>query len=67
MAIMRLKNLKEMSKEQLNEKIIEMKKELMKARTQISSKQNPDKPGRVKEIKKTIARIKTLQTSRGGM
>ena len=67
MVIIRLKDLKEMSKEKLKETSIELKKDLMKARTQISSKQNPDKPGKVKEIRRTIARIKTLQKIRGGM
>ena len=49
----------------LEEKIIEMKKELMKARTQIASKQNPDKVGKIKEQKKIIARIKTILRLRG--
>ncbi|MDD2678729.1 MAG: 50S ribosomal protein L29 [Candidatus Nanoarchaeia archaeon] len=65
MSIIRLKELKEMSKEKLEDKMLEMKKELMKAKTQVSSKQNPDKPGKIKEFKKTIARIKTLINMRG--
>ncbi|MBN1923933.1 MAG: 50S ribosomal protein L29 [Nanoarchaeota archaeon] len=66
MAVIRLKELKELSNEKLEEKMVEFKKELMKARTQMSSKQNPDKPGKVKELKRAIARIKTLQSIRGG-
>jgi large subunit ribosomal protein L29 len=66
MSIIRLKELKEMSKEKLEEKIAEIKKELMKSRTQISSKQNPDKVGKIKEQKKIIARIKTILRLRGG-
>ena len=62
---MRVKELKELSKEKLEEKMIELKKELMKVRTQMSSKQNPDKPGRVKQLKRTIARIKTIKHLRG--
>ena len=65
MAIIRLKELKEMSNEALDKKIIELKKELMKARTQILGKQVPDKLGRIKEMKKVIARIKTIKTIRG--
>ena len=65
MAVIKLTELKEMTKEKLDEKLVEFKKELMKARTQISSKQNPDKPGRIKEIRKSIARIKTIKHLRG--
>ncbi|MFA5302948.1 MAG: 50S ribosomal protein L29 [Candidatus Nanoarchaeia archaeon] len=67
MSIIRLKELKEMSEQKLEEKIAEIKKELMKARTQVSSKQNPDKIGKIKELKKVIARIKTILRLRGGM
>lgn len=65
MTALKFKELKNMSKEKLNEKFVEMKKELLKVNTQIASKQNPDKPGRIKGYKKTIARIKTIQNSRG--
>jgi large subunit ribosomal protein L29 len=67
MSIIRLKDLKEMNEEKLEEKIREVKKELMKAKTQISSKQNPDKIGKIKELKKIIARIKTIRRIRGGI
>jgi len=66
MTIIRLKELKEMSNEKLSEKLAEIKRELMKSRTQIASKQNPDKVGKVKEHKKIIARIKTIMRLRGG-
>lgn len=65
MGLIKLEELKEMSKEKLEEKMVEFKKELMKARTQISSKQNPDKPGQIKELKKAISRIKTIKKLRG--
>lgn len=65
MAIIRLKELKVMSSDKLEDKLIELKKELMKARTQIASKQNPDKPGMVKQLRRTIARIKTIKHGRG--
>ena len=54
-----------MSNEELDKKYVEISKELMKAKTQIASKQNPDKPGKVKQMKKTIARINTIKNSRG--
>ncbi len=40
-------------------------KELMKAKAQSASKVNPENPGRIKEIKKTIARINTIKKERG--
>jgi len=67
MSIIRLKDLKDMSKEKLEEKMVEVKRELMKAKTQVSSKQNPDKPGKMKELKKVVARIKTILNMRGGI
>jgi large subunit ribosomal protein L29 len=67
MTIAYLKDLKKMSDDELEKKMEELKKELMKKRTQISSKQNPDKPGMIKEIKRTIARIKIIKHLRGGM
>jgi len=67
MSIIRLKDLKDMSKEKLEEKMVEIKRELMKAKTQVSSKQNPDKPGKMKELKKVVARIKTILNMRGGI
>ena len=65
MVIIRLKDLRNMNDEALEKKIVELKKELMKARTQILGKQVPDKLGRIKEMKKVIARIKTIRTIRG--
>jgi len=67
MSIIKLKDLKEMTNEKLEEKMVEVKKEMMKSRTQVSSKQNPDKPGKIKELKKVVARIKTILNMRGGM
>jgi len=61
MAIIKKKQLKEMSKEDLQKKLVELKKELVKVRSQISKGTPPENPGRTKEIKRTIARIKQLQ------
>lgn len=57
MVIIRIKDLRKMSVKELDEKLSELRKELINARTKISSKVNPDNPGKIKEIKKTIARI----------
>ncbi|MBM3200534.1 50S ribosomal protein L29 [Candidatus Woesearchaeota archaeon] len=60
MAIISRSDFKNMNVEQLNEKMSDLKKELMKINTQISTGTIPENPGRVKEVKKTIARIITV-------
>ena len=59
MAIIKKSEFKQMSKVQLNEKLNELKKELMKYNAQVSTGTVPENPGKIKSIKKTIARINT--------
>lgn len=49
-----------MREPQLIEKLIELKKEMIKVNAQIAIGTVPENPGRIKEIKKTIARLNTL-------
>lgn len=60
MAIIRLKQLREMSKQDLQNKLIDLKKELMKIKSQISKGTLPENPGRTKEVRRTIARINQI-------
>ncbi len=60
MAIIRLKQLREMSKQDLQNKLVDLKKELMKIKSQISRGTLPENPGRTKEIRRTIARINQI-------
>lgn len=56
-------NVKDMKKEELESKLAEMKKELMKVKTKIAGGTPPAKgQGNVRNIKKNIARIKTRLT-----
>ena len=48
-----------MNEKQLESKLVELKKELIKINAQISTGTPPQNPGGVREIKKTIARILT--------
>jgi large subunit ribosomal protein L29 len=41
----------------------EMKKELLRINTQISTGAAPENPGRARQVKKTIAKILTLESS----
>ena len=59
MAIIKKNEFEQMNEKTLNEKLIEMKKELMKYNSQRSSGTPPENPGRVSEVKRTIARIYT--------
>jgi large subunit ribosomal protein L29 len=57
MAIINKKELNEMGKEDLTNKLKELKKELIKENAQIAVGTTPKSPGKVKQMKKTIARI----------
>ena len=50
----------------LENKIVELKKELMKINSQIAIGTIPKSPGKVKEIKRTIAKILTVKHEKGG-
>ena len=65
MAILHVKEMRKMKEEDLNKKLFDLKKELMKVNAQISQGTAPEKPGRIKEIKRTIARILTVKKERG--
>ena len=50
-----------MNEQDLDFKSIELKKELMKTNSQIAIGTVPKNPGRIKELKRTIARILTIK------
>ncbi len=60
MALIRKNELKRMDLQQLMEKRIELRKEMMKIGAQLSTKTTPENPGRIRAVKKTIARMNTL-------
>ena len=55
------KELKQLEKKVLAEKLTEVKKELLKINAKIATKIVPENPGNVKQLKKTIARILTIK------
>ena len=61
MVILRTSEIEQMDEKTLKEKLISLQEELVKINAQISMGTLPQNPGRVKEIRKTIARIKTLK------
>jgi large subunit ribosomal protein L29 len=60
MAIIRKSEIKQMNRTALQEKLLDLKKELIKLNAQIAIGTLPENPGRVREVKRTIAKIKTF-------
>ncbi|MCK5107544.1 MAG: 50S ribosomal protein L29 [Nanoarchaeota archaeon] len=55
------KDLKNMGNEEIEKTLKELKMELIKANSQVASGSAPKNPGQIRQIKKTIARIITIQ------
>ena len=66
MAILKSDEIRKMKEEDKEKKLIELKNELMKLRSQIAQGVNLEKSANVKNIKKTIARILTIQKQGAG-
>jgi len=60
MAIIRKNELAQMSEADRGKRLIDLRKEMIKINAQISTGTPPENPGRVREVKKTIARILTI-------
>ncbi|MFH1771063.1 MAG: 50S ribosomal protein L29 [archaeon] len=58
---MKHKEMQNLSKEELEKRYNEAKIELIKLNSQISTGTTIKSPGQVKQLKKTIAKIKTIQ------
>ncbi|MEE8401676.1 MAG: 50S ribosomal protein L29 [Candidatus Hydrothermarchaeaceae archaeon] len=67
MAILRSAEIRDMSEEEVDEKIFELKGELLREKTKIASGGVADNPGRIKEIRRTIARILTIKRENEGV
>ena len=65
MAILRAKEIRAMSLEELDEKIREMRDELSREKTIRASGGSIENPGRMKEIRRTLARLITIKRERG--
>lgn len=60
---MKVKEIRQLSSEQLGEKVKELKNELFNLRFQLATGQL-DNPTSIKRVKKDIARVKTIQKER---
>ncbi len=61
MAILRASEIRAMSLDERADEIEALRSELVRERALTSAGGAPDNPGRIGEIKRTIARIKTIQ------
>jgi large subunit ribosomal protein L29 len=64
MAILRSKEIWEMEIEEVQEKLIELKAELAKNISKSSAAGVNENPGKIKELKRTIARVLTIMSQR---
>jgi large subunit ribosomal protein L29 len=61
MAIVRSKEIRAMSEEQIEKQLKDLRNELLKERAITATGGAPENPGRIRELRRTIARILTIQ------
>jgi len=62
MPILRIKDIREMSSEERRERLVELRTELARLKTMVEAGGSIDNPSRIRELRKTIARILTIET-----
>ncbi len=65
MAIYRIKELREKTTEELEKIEKELRGEIARERSAVKSGAKPENPGKIREMRKTIARILTIKKERG--
>ena len=66
MPILRKRELKQLLPEEREKKLAELRTELVKLRTSVKSGGNVDNVGRVRQLKRTIARLLTVENQGAG-
>lgn len=61
MPILRIKDIQAMSSEDRRKKLTELRTELMRLKTMIKAGGSVENPARIRELRKTIARILTIE------
>ena len=64
MPILRLKDIRAMSSDERRKKLDELKTELVRLKTMIKAGGSIDNPSRVRELRKTITRILTIENEK---
>lgn len=65
MPILRKKDIRAMSSEDRRKKIVELRTELVRLKTMVKAGGSIDNPSRMRELRKAIARILTIETEEG--
>ena len=63
--MLRAKEARKLSLNELKKKESDVQKELMKLKGKASTGVAPENPGRIRELRKALARIKTIKKERG--
>ena len=66
MAIIKIKELRSMDDKTIATRLTELRNELISLNAQVAMGTAPENPGKIKEIKRTIARILTVQKQKEG-
>jgi large subunit ribosomal protein L29 len=64
MAMLKIGDVRNMSAEEIGEELRSLESELIREKGIVAAGGAPEKPGRIRDIRRTIARIKTVQTER---
>ena len=65
MPIIRLKDIREMSSEERKKRVMELRTELLRLKTMVKAGGAVDNPARVRELRKAIARLLTVENEEG--
>jgi large subunit ribosomal protein L29 len=65
MAILHVEEIRDMTPAEREAELDELKTELLNAKAVQAAGGAPDDPGRISELRRTIARIKTIQSEEG--
>ncbi|OPY48975.1 MAG: 50S ribosomal protein L29P [Methanosaeta sp. PtaU1.Bin060] len=64
MAIFKIDEIRNMNEEEIAEELRKLESDLIRERGVVTAGGAPEKPGRIKDIRKTIARINTIKQER---
>ncbi len=64
MAIFKIDEIRNMNEEEITEELRKLENDLIRERGIVTAGGAPEKPGRIRDIRRTIARIKTVQRER---
>ncbi|HNZ87511.1 MAG TPA: 50S ribosomal protein L29 [Methanofastidiosum sp.] len=64
MAIYRVDDIRDLSIDEIENNIEDLKSELSKERSLLATGSAPENPGRIRELRRTIARLKTIKAEK---